>query len=125
MILFLCLRWWYGAGWQWIWRSVLVERLVWVNEVFSTSDLLKTLFAPYRQTFAGRIKGSLGDQLRAFADRSISRVIGAIVRLALVFVALIGSGIVTLVALLTLIVWPFLPLMPAISVAMMIIGVGV
>lgn len=102
-----------------------MERLVWVNEVFSTSDLLKTLFAPYRQTFAGRIKGSLGDQLRAFADRSISRVIGAIVRLALVFVALIGSGIVTLVALLTLIVWPFLPLMPAISVAMMIIGVGV
>lgn len=124
MIMFLCLRWWYGAGWQWIWKSVLVERLIWVNEVFSTKDLLKTLFAPYRQTYAGKIKGSLGDQLRAFADRSISRVIGAVVRLGLVFMAIIGSGLVTLVALITLIIWPFLPLMPAASIVLAVMGAG-
>ena len=125
MIMFLCLRWWYGAGWQWIWQSVLVERLVWVNEVFSTADLLKTLFAPYRQTYAGQVKGSIGDHFRAFADRSISRVIGAVVRLLLVLMAVIGSGIVAFVALITLIIWPFLPLMPALSIVMMIAGVGV
>lgn len=103
----------------------MVERLVWVNEVFSTQDLLKTLFAPYRQTYAGGVKGSIGDHLRAFADRSISRVIGAVIRLILVFMAIIGSGIVVFIALLTLVIWPFLPLMPGISIFMALLGVGV
>lgn len=122
MVAFLCLRWWYSGGWRWIWDCLLVERLIWVNEVFSTADLIRTIFAPYRQTFAGAVNGSIGAKFRAFVDRSISRVIGAIVRLFLIFAAMIGSLLVATVAFITLIAWPILPLMPIISIGLMISG---
>lgn len=88
------------------------------------SDMLRTLFAPYKQTFAGSSRGALGDQLRAFADRTISRVIGALIRAALILVALLASLAVLVIALGTLLIWPFLPLVPVLSVVCMALGVG-
>jgi hypothetical protein len=125
MILVLCLRWWYGAGWQWVWRCVLIDRLKWVMETFSAKDLLRTLFAPYRQTFAGKVKGSIGDKFRAMIDTLISRVIGLLVRLVLLFMAMIGAVVVTLVAFTTLLLWPLIPVLSVLSIAAMIAGVGV
>ncbi len=121
----LCLRWWYSAGWQWVWQRVLIDRLVWINEVFSTKDLVRTIFAPYRQTFAGNAKGSPGDLLRAFADRSISRIIGATVRLILIIAALIGSLLIITVGLATLLIWPILPVLPLVGIVGILTGVGV
>lgn len=123
MVVFLCLRWWYGAGWQWVLQSVLVNRSNWVLETFSTSDLLRTLFAPYRQTFAGKVKGSLEVRLRAFFDTLISRVIGFIVRFFLICMSLVGLMVVLVVAVCTLIIWPFIPLLPVIGFALMSMGV--
>jgi hypothetical protein len=123
MVVFLCLRWWYGQGWMWIWNKLLVERLIWINEVFSTSDMLRTLFAPYKQTYAGGSRGAIGDQLRAFADRSISRVIGAFIRLALVLVATLGALLTILLAALTMLIWPFLPITPVIAIICSISGI--
>jgi hypothetical protein len=124
MIVILCLRWWYGAGWQWVFQSVLVKRSEWIMETFSVSDLLRTLFAPFRQTYAGNIKGPLGVQIRAFFDRLISRVIGFIVRSFLLIMAAIGLFVVLLVAVVTLLLWPIIPLLPAIGIAFMIMEVG-
>lgn len=124
MVIYLCLRWWYSAGWQWVLQSVLVERCRWVMETFSVSDLLRTLFAPFRQTYAGQIKGPLGEQLRAFFDRLISRVIGLIVRLFLLGMAFVALMVVVVVAVVSLIVWPFIPMMPVLGIVLMSMGVG-
>jgi hypothetical protein len=124
MIVILCLRWWYSAGWQWVFKSVLVERSEWIKETFSVDDLLRTLFAPFRQTYAGRIKGPLGVQIRAFFDRLISRVIGFIVRSFLLIMAVIGFFIVLLLAIVTLLIWPLIPLLPLAGIAMMAMGVS-
>lgn len=93
-------------------------------ETFSVSDLLRTLFAPFRQTYAGQIKGPLGEQLRAFFDRLISRVIGLIVRLFLLGMAFVALMVVVVVAVVSLIVWPFIPMMPVLGIVLMSMGVG-
>ncbi len=103
-------------------HSVLVERCNWVMETFSVSDLLRTLFAPFRQTYAGKIKGALGDQIRAFFDRLISRVIGFIVRILLLGMAAVAMLVVFIVAVVSLIIWPFIPLLPVLGIAFLTMG---
>lgn len=124
MVIYLCLRWWYGAGWYWVLRSMLMARSNWILETFSVPELLRTLFAPFRETYAGKVKGSLDVQIHAFFDRFISRIIGFIVRSFLIFMALIGLLVVFLLAVLSLLVWPFVPLLPIIGVLLMSMGVG-
>lgn len=124
MVIYLCLRWWYSAGWLWVLRSVLVARANWIMETFSVGDLSRTLFAPFRETYAGSVKGPLDVQIRAFFDRLISRVIGFIVRIFLIFMALVGLLVVLVIAIVSLIAWPFIPLLPVIGVLMMVMGVG-
>lgn len=124
MVIYLCLRWWYSAGWYWVLQSVLIARCNWIMETFSVPELLKTLFAPFRQTYAGKLKGPLDVQIKAFFDRLISRVIGFFVRFFLLMMALVGLVVVVTAALVSLIVWPFIPLLPIIGVVMMSLGVG-
>jgi hypothetical protein len=124
MVFYLCLRWWYSAGWLWVLQSVLVERFEWIMETFSVTDLLRTLFAPFRQTYAGKIKGPLGDQVRAFFDRLISRVIGFIVRLFLLGMAAVAIVLVFIVAIVSLIAWPFIPLLPIVGILLMVMRIG-
>lgn len=124
MIVFLCLRWWYSAGWLWVWQTVFVQRCEWVMETFSVSDLLKTLFAPFRQTYAGNVKGSLDVKLHAFFDKTISRAIGFVVRMVLLFMALIALLVAVLLAIVSLIIWPLIPAAPIVSVFLIVSGVG-
>lgn len=124
MVVYLCLRWWYSAGWHWVLQSVLIDRSTWVLETFSTGDLLRTLFAPFRQTYAGQSKGPLGMQIRAFFDRLISRVIGFIVRMILIGMALVAMLVVLLVAVVSLVVWPLIPALPFLAFLFMGIRLG-
>lgn len=108
------LSWWYGAGWKR--QAVAVgEKLASYYDYFSLGLLIKTLFAPFRQISAGRVRGPLGVQLRAWFDRLVSRFVGACVR---TIVLVIGSVVLTVAALIGLIViliWPLVPLLPAIA----------
>ena len=88
MFLWLCLRWWYGAGWQWAWQRAVVSRINFCMEMFSISDLSRSLFAPFKQTFVGQVKGSPGDHFRAFFDRTLSRVFGFFILSVLIMVGL-------------------------------------
>lgn len=124
MVFLLCLRWWYSAGWLWVFDSVLVRRCNWILETFSAGDLARTLFAPFRQTYAGKIKGGLDVQIRAFFDRLISRAIGFVVRGFLLLMAGVGMMVVLVVAVALLIIWPLIPLLPFVGVALMGMGVG-
>lgn len=125
MIIWLCLRWWYGAGWLWAWQTFLVERAEWVSESFSAPELIKTLFAPFRQTFVGQTRGSIGDKFRGMIDKFISRVIGFIVRVFLLFVASIMLLVVVIAAIIGLVAWPFIPLLPIIGVYCALTGFGI
>ena len=107
------ISWWYSVGWKRaavdVWESI--ERL-----------LLKTLFAPWRQISAGKVRGPIGVQLRAFFDRLVSRIIGGFIRTITLFIGLAALFMMLLVGLLRLAIWPLIPLMPAVMVIAAISG---
>ncbi len=115
MLVVSLLSWWYTAGWaQLARRSVL--RVAGVLEFFSVGMLAGSLFAPFRQISAGKVRGSLDTQMRAWADRQISRGIGAMVRLAVILFGLVATLLMAIVAAALLALWPFVPVMPLVVV---------
>lgn len=115
------LTWWYGTGWRQ--RAVIVkERLAATMDYFSIDLLLKTLFAPFRQISAGQVRGPLAVQWRAFVDRLVSRCIGAVVRLILIFVGIVAIMFFAIAGLLNLILWAVVPILPVVGAIMMLIG---
>ena len=121
MVIVWALSWWYGAGW----RARFVHlrgQLASSYDYFSIGLLITSLFAPFRQISAGKVGGPLAVQLRAFLDRQISRVIGAIVRTILIIAGctwLIAQVIWGVFALFT---WGLVPLLPFIGFVLMLSG---
>ena len=115
------LSWWYGAGWRQ--RVVILrERLAKTVDYFSIDLLAKTLFAPFRQISAGRVNGPLGVKMQAFFDRLISRMIGMMIRSTMIVMG-VGTIIVhSVLGLITVIMWAFIPLLPLVGVLMMLSG---
>lgn len=111
MLIIALFSWWYTAGWaQQAKRAV--ARLAGVLDFFSVGLLLKSLFAPFRQISVGRVQGSLDRQMRAWADRQISRGIGAMVRLAVILFGLLATVVMVIVSVVLLLLWPLVPLVP-------------
>lgn len=125
IMLFMSLfRWWYSDGWRQ--RAVVVNaRLDSVLDYFSIGLLLKTLFSPFRQISAGRVDGPLGVQMRAMADKLISRAIGGVIRSAILVVGLVAIALQALFGLVILVGWLFVPVLPIVGVVLMVLGVGV
>lgn len=115
-------QWWYGEGWM---RHVRLSGLgvLRIADFFSIGLLLRTLFNPYHQISAGRVRGPLPVQLRAFADRLFSRVIGSIFRTILIFVGLIVILLRIIWMILSVIVWTILPITPIIGIILWQMGV--
>ena len=106
------IAWWYSVGWKRaavdVWESI--ERLY---DTFSLGLLLKTLFAPWRQISAGKVRGPIGVQLRAFFDRLVSRIIGGFIRTITLMIGVVALCVMLLIGLLRLAIWPLIPFMPA------------
>tara|TARA_B100001105_G_scaffold253641_1_gene247605 strand:- start:4444 stop:4827 length:384 start_codon:yes stop_codon:yes gene_type:complete len=115
------LQWWYGRGWLGQLAQVKA-RLGATLAFFSISQLTLTLFAPFRQISAGRVKGSLAVHARAFFDMTISRVIGAIVRLFTIVFGLIVIATQAVIELVIVVFWLFVPLFPIIGLLLFAIG---
>ena len=115
------MSWWYGNGW--LGRVKIVnDRLKSSADFFSVGLLIKTLFSPYKQISADGVKGFIGDRIRAFFDRLLSRVIGSIVR---TFVILLGTIVMLfqfVFGVIILVFWLIIPLLPVIGLIMWIIG---
>lgn len=122
MTIQLFLRWWYGPGFVWVWRGLLVEKLHYVSEVFSVKEMITTLFAPFRQTYVGKRDGV--GALQAFLDRTVSRGIGFVVRTALLAVAFIASILVVSVGVILCVAWPVIPVLPIVAIVLAALGVG-
>lgn len=98
-------------------------RVLGVLRFFSVGLLITSLFAPFRQISAGKVRGSIKARFMAWGDRQFSRVIGAVVRLMLITVGLLIALIVGVIGLTLIIIWPFLPIAPLIGVFFMQNGV--
>ena len=122
IMLFISLvQWWYGDGWRQ--RARLISnRLDGTIDYFSIELLLKTLFSPFRQISAGSVDGSLEAKFRAWADRMVSRAIGAVVRLILLVVGLLAIATQAVFGVVILIGWALVPLFPVIGIVLMIVG---
>jgi hypothetical protein len=121
MVILGMLSWWYTTGWKQR-ASRLQEKIASTMDFFSIDLLLRTFFAPFRQISAGKVNGPLGVQLHAFADRLISRVIGAMIRF---FMIIIGSLAILTHAILgvaLLVGWGFVPLIPPLGVILFLSG---
>lgn len=111
MFLVGILSWWYGDGW--LQRAGLIrERLARTLDFFSISLLFKTLFSPFRQISAGKIRGPIGVQIHAFFDRLTSRIIGAMVRTFMIVAGVIVIALHIVWGLIVLAGWALVPLLP-------------
>ena len=113
--------WWYGAGWLAAVKRV-IEKISGLYDYFSIDLLLKTLFSPFRQISAGRVDGPLNIVIRAFFDRLLSRVIGAIVRTIVVFIGLFSLAVAVILGLAYIISWALIPLIPFAGMSLMLAG---
>jgi len=113
--------WWYGAGWL---RCVdrVRDNLMSVYDYFSFDLLLRTLFSPFRQISAGKVRGPLGVQMRAFFDRLISRVIGGIIRTTVIIFGSITLFIAVVIGAFRVVLWPIIPLLPIVFVFFALAG---
>lgn len=100
------LRWWYGSGWVHSFRRIRT-RTASVANAFSAGTLLVTLFAPWKRIqYTGK---SFDAKVQAMMDNMISRLIGFVVRLCVLFAALLmitGSAILSVAIVLA---WPLIP----------------
>lgn len=119
-MLFVALfQWWYTAGWVTVAKR-LQRRVVGVLQMFSVGALIRSLFAPFRETFNEHpSSGSMDVRLRAWADLQISRGIGAMIRGVVIIGGLLSALVAGVVALVVLLAWPLLPALPLIAVLLM------
>ena len=115
------LSWWYGAGWRQTISGVMA-RIDGAVDYFSIPQLMLTLFAPFRQISAGSVRGSLGVKWRAFVDRTISRMIGSIVRIIIIFVGVLAILLHIVSGVVVALFWPFLPFLPVVGFLLFISG---
>lgn len=113
--------WWYSGGWLQCVLSVR-DRLLSTYDYFSIDLLIKTLFAPFRQISAGKVRGPIGVQLRALFDQLISRVIGGVVRSAVIVIGSLTLCIVALLGAFRIVIWPLIPLLPIVGVVFAMTG---
>ena len=121
MFLVGILSWWYGDGWRT--RAAMVgSRIARTSDYFSVGLLLSTLFSPFRQISAGTVEGGLAVQLRAFLDKLISRIIGAIVRTFMILFGLMTIILQAVFGGIVLLAWVVVPLLPIIGLIMTVVG---
>ncbi len=121
MVIVGLLEWWYSAGFVARLRR-LGDRLDRLMDYFSIGLLLRTLFAPFRQISAGQVQGPLPVQMRAWADRQFSRLVGATVRLIMIFAGSLVLGCAAVYALFAALVWLVVPLLPIAGMIVMMTG---
>ena len=115
------LSWWYTSGLK-VASLRVFNRLANLFDYFSIDILLKTLFSPFRQISAGKVRGPLGVQLRAFADRLISRIIGGIVRSIVMIFGLMAIIVAVILGAMYLVIWLLVPALPVVGFSLMALG---
>jgi len=121
MLALALFSWWYTTAWKNLAQQIerRVDRCL---DFFSVGLLFRTLFDPFRQISAGSVRGSMDVKMRAFADRSFSRVFGAFVRTLFIVLGLLTSAVLIIVGFVQLLLWPIVPFLPLIGIAGFALG---
>ena len=116
--------WWYAHGWS-VFVQKVRQSLTNIIDFFSMSDLIRTLFQPFRQISAASASAdsSLDLKFHMFIDRLISRFIGFFSRLILLITGTVIIIIGGIFSLILIILWPFIPFAPIAGIILAIIGV--
>lgn len=121
MFLVGILSWWYSSGWLAQFQMVKT-RLQRSADFFSVRLLISTLFSPFRQISAESAAVSLNDHIRAFFDKLLSRVIGAVVRSFMIIFGLIVMSLQIIFSAIILIVWLIIPTLVVVGLIASVIG---
>lgn len=116
------ISWWYIDGYK-LFASRLWTKLGDTIDLFSIGSLLKTLFAPYRQISANAGGTSIDDKFMGLIDRLVSRLVGGVARIGIVLMGIVVILIQAVGSILSLVVWPLLPLAPIAFIMLTITGV--
>ena len=125
MIISDAVRWWYARGWSWAAQQFFVVYTKKAIDFFSISDLLKTLFSPFRQDSMNTQNAPIGVKLQALGGNIISRFFGFFIRIVLIITGLLSilAGFIT--GLAAVIIWPLIPAAPLVSIILMLLKVGI
>lgn len=123
MVIIHSLSWWYGRGWQWAWQRSVVRRIHDYAEVFSLSQLIRTWFSPFKQTYSNASKGSMDLKVQAFFDNVVSRFIGTLARTILIITGLLAMFFALLTGIIIIVIWPVIPLLPIVGIVLTLSGV--
>ncbi len=119
MVIISLLSWWYSEGW--LEQISLTKRsFIKLADKFSIRMLLKTLFAPFRQFSVGVLAAFPPSLPSLFADKLISRLVGSVMRLVMVFVGTLALIIYAIISVLRLVGWPLLPLAPVLGLILLV-----
>lgn len=113
--------WWYGQGWRELLERISA-RIARVNDMFSLGTLVRTLFAPFRQIGVGQTGGSLDVKIRSWADRMVSRCVGAVVRTLTLLAGVVVVLCTAAFGAVQLIGWVLLPVLPLVGLVLFLIG---
>ena len=100
--------------------SLTKRSFIKLADKFSIGMLLKTLFAPFRQISVGEQAGKTASLASVIADKLISRLVGSVMRLVMVFVGTLALIIYAIISVLRLASWPLLPLAPVLGLILMV-----
>lgn len=115
-------QWWYLRGWG-VFANGLKTKLSDTADFFSVGQLLKTLFKPYRQIGAGAEAGPGESRISVFFDKLISRLVGMVTRLMLIIFGGIAMLMEVILGGVMLVIWPVVPALPIVGIAMTVMGV--
>ncbi len=119
MVIISLLSWWYSEGW--LEQISLTKRsFIKLADKFSIGMLLRTLFAPFRQISVGEQAGKTASLTSVIADKLISRLVGSVMRLVMVFVGTLALIIYAIISVFRLASWPLLPLAPVLGLILMV-----
>lgn len=124
MLLASFFKWWYGAGLKNRFHR-LTDQVLKTSDFFSIDLLLRTFFQPFRMIDSQKLKkGALEDKIRNWFDRLISRLIGAMLRFGVLLVGMVALLMRVAYSVLVMILWLFVPILPAACVVLFILGVA-
>jgi hypothetical protein len=99
--------WWYGQGWSLLAQNAK-HRIVRTSHLFSLPILIRTLFAPWKR-ITSQPGAGLEAHVHAATDNLVSRCIGFVVRIFVLFAAIVILIIIAVIAVFQIIAWPLLP----------------
>lgn len=123
MIVLAFIQWWYGRGWAEQGRAFF-KRIDMVANSFSLGILVKTWFSPWKQMITTTSRNSsIEYRFRASVDNLVSRVVGFVVRSIVMFAAVVMMAVMGVACIVTVLIWPFLPVLPMLLLLISAVGV--